>query len=43
VVTKTKGGIDVVGVRITLLDGSGAVIDLAHAELKIAGADLPKK
>ncbi|QIG45450.1 hypothetical protein G5V58_24285 [Nocardioides anomalus] len=43
VVTRTNGGIDVVGVRITLLDGSGAVIDLAHAELKIAGADLPKK
>lgn len=43
VVTRTNGGIDVVGVRITLLNGSGAVIDLAHAELKIAGAGLPKK
>ncbi|MEP9363297.1 choice-of-anchor P family protein [Nocardioides sp. CN2-186] len=36
VVTKTPGGIKVVGVRITLLDGSGGVIDLATAKLRIA-------
>jgi hypothetical protein len=40
VVTKKKSGIEVVGVRITLLDGSGAVIDLAHAALDIAGSGL---
>jgi hypothetical protein len=40
VVTKKRSGIEVVGVRITLLDGSGAVIDLAHATLDIAGSGL---
>jgi hypothetical protein len=35
VVTKTHAGISVVGLRITLLDGSGAVIDLAEAQLTI--------
>ena len=42
VVTRSKSGLDVVGVRVTLLDGTGAVIDLAHAELEIAGSGLPK-
>jgi hypothetical protein len=41
VVTKRKAGIEVVAVRITLLDGSGAVIDLGHALLNIAGSGLP--
>ncbi len=40
VVTKKKAGVEVVAVRITLLDGSGAVIDLAHAALDIAGTGL---
>ncbi len=40
VVTKKKTGVDVVAVRITLLNGSGAVIDLAHASLAIAGSGL---
>ncbi len=40
VVTRTKSGIEVVGVRITLLDGTGAVIDLAHAALNISGSGL---
>ena len=31
-------GLDVVAVRLTLLDGSGAVIDLGHARLLIAGS-----
>lgn len=35
VIEKTKKGIDVVAVRITLLDGTGAVIDLGHARLLI--------
>lgn len=35
VITKTKQGIDVVAVRITLLDGTGAVVDLGHARLAI--------
>lgn len=38
--TKSKAGIEVVAVRITLLDGSGAVIDLGHALLNIAGSGL---
>ena len=42
VVTRSGAGIDVVGVRITLLNGTGAVIDLAHASLEIAGAGLKK-
>jgi hypothetical protein len=35
VVTKTHRGISVIGLRITLLDGSGAVVDLAEASLRI--------
>lgn len=35
VVTKLSTGLQVIGLRITLLDGSGAVIDLATAKLKI--------
>lgn len=35
VIDKTARGIDVVAVRITLLDGTGAVIDLGHAFLEI--------
>lgn len=40
VVTEMKSGLDVVAVRLTLLDGSGAVIDLGHARLLIAGSGL---
>lgn len=40
VVTKHKSGIEVVAVRLTLLDGSGAVIDLGHAKLLIADSQL---
>ncbi|MBJ7359179.1 choice-of-anchor P family protein [Nocardioides sp.] len=40
VVTEMKSGLDVVAVRLTLLDGSGAVIDLGHAQLLIAGSGL---
>ena len=40
VVTKHKSGIEVVAVRLTLLDGSGAVIDLGHARLSIVGSGL---
>ena len=35
VVQKIPGGIKVVGLRITLLDGTGAVIDLATAKIRI--------
>jgi hypothetical protein len=35
VVHKTKIGISVVALRVTLLDGSGAVIDLGTARLSI--------
>lgn len=35
VVHRTHRGISVIGLRITLLDGSGAVVDLAEARLKI--------
>jgi hypothetical protein len=35
VVTRSHHGISVIGLRITLLDGSGAVIDLAEAKLRI--------
>jgi hypothetical protein len=35
VVTRSHSGISVIGLRITLLDGSGAVIDLAEAKLRI--------
>lgn len=34
-------GVEVIAVRLTLLDGSGAVIDLGHAKLLIAGSGLP--
>jgi hypothetical protein len=40
VVTEMKSGLDVVAVRLTLLDGTGAVIDLGHARLLIAGSGL---
>ena len=39
VVTRTRDGISVIGLRITLLDGSGAVVDLAEARLTIRPAD----
>lgn len=35
VVTRSHSGISVIGLRITLLDGTGAVIDLAEAKLRI--------
>jgi hypothetical protein len=35
VVTRSHSGISVIGLRITLLDGTGAVINLAEAKLKI--------
>jgi hypothetical protein len=35
VVTRSPRGISVIGLRITLLDGSGAVVDLAEARLRI--------
>ena len=35
VVTRTATGIKVVALRITLLDGSGAVINLGEAQLQI--------
>jgi hypothetical protein len=35
VVTRTKHGISVVALRITLLDGTGAVINLGEAQLRI--------
>ena len=35
IVEKIKAGIKVTSVRVTLLDGSGAVIDLGEAELRI--------
>ena len=35
VVKKTHSGIRVIGLRITLLDGSGAVVNLAEASLKV--------
>lgn len=40
VVTKFAGGIKVIGLRITLLDGSGAVIDLATAKLRVGRSGL---
>jgi hypothetical protein len=36
VVTKTQDGIKVIALRITLLDGTGAVINLGEAKLRIA-------
>lgn len=35
VVTRTHRGVSVIGLRITMLDGSGAVVDLAEAALRI--------
>jgi hypothetical protein len=35
VVQRTRRGVSVIGLRITLLDGSGAVVDLAEARLSI--------
>jgi hypothetical protein len=35
VVTRSRNGITVVALRVTLLDGSGAVIDLGEASLRI--------
>ena len=35
VVLRTRRGVSVIGLRITLLDGSGAVVDLAEARLGI--------
>lgn len=35
VVTRTHSGISVIGLRITLLDGTGAVVNLGEASLKI--------
>jgi hypothetical protein len=35
VVTRTHNGISVIGLRITLLDGSGAVVNLAEAKLRV--------
>jgi len=40
IVTKGKIGIKVIALRITLLDGSGAVIDLGTAELRIKNSGL---
>ena len=40
VVEKFKSGIEVIAVRLTLLDGSGAVVDLGHAKLLIADSQL---
>jgi hypothetical protein len=42
IVNKSASGIDVVAVRITLLNGTGAVIDLGHAFMSISPAGLPK-
>jgi hypothetical protein len=35
VVTRSKTGLKVVALRVTLLDGSGAVVDLGEAKLNI--------
>jgi hypothetical protein len=40
VVTEKAAGIDVVALRLTLLDGTGAVVDLGHAYLNIAPSGL---
>lgn len=39
VVKHLKGGVSVTGLEVTLLDGTGAVIDLAVAKLQISQAD----
>jgi hypothetical protein len=41
VTTMTRGGIGVVALRVTLLDGSGAVIDLGIARTQVKKAILP--
>lgn len=38
VVTKLKNGLEVVALRITMLDGSGAVVELGNARMKIKPA-----
>lgn len=40
IVTRSKNGISVISLRITLLDGSGAVIDLGQANLAIRDSGL---
>jgi len=40
IITKSRIGIKVVALRVTLLDGSGAVIDLGTAELRIKHSGL---
>jgi hypothetical protein len=40
VTTRTPSGIDVVAVRLTLLNGTGAVVDLGHAALRIGPSGL---
>ena len=40
IVTRTTNGISVVALRVTLLDGSGAVIDLGQASLSIRDSGL---
>ncbi|UMG94542.1 hypothetical protein MF408_11620 [Nocardioides sp. TF02-7] len=42
VTTRTKRGIEVVGLRLSLLDGSAAVIDLGIAKANIRGVPKPK-
>jgi hypothetical protein len=42
VVDEKKAGIDVVALRLTLLDGTGAVIDLGHAFLNVAPSGLQR-
>jgi hypothetical protein len=39
VITKTQTSVSVVALRITLLDGTGAVIDLGEAKLRISNLD----
>ncbi len=38
VVSRKSNGISVVGLRLTLLDGSGAVVDLARASLQVSSS-----
>ena len=38
VVSRKTNGISVVGLRLTLLDGSGAVVDLARANLQVSSS-----
>ena len=35
---KTNGGMSIIGVRVTLLDGSGAVLDFATSMLRISAS-----